>query len=279
VQDVFHLHHGLCHKGALTSDWPEGSLFRRTDPCREHEVSRSSRALKVDISQAWAHLGGDTSRLPQRTEARRGLSLTFSVLSPLPQQKANYRHVKKHPNGQAEEDRQEEVESCTHSYHRATREPPSRHSGTHTAIASFGEEMCFFPSLGFQTPNHPQPQGADKILQERVSRNSSKLVQTHLNSSELVQTRPNSVRGVVRASETLPSITASDPLVPTLVCQQLPPPWDVFSPLLLLFLLEDPSCLPPLQPLGCGDSPVLVLFSLTLLWDSKGPQPGRQERK
>lgn len=33
---------------------------------------------------------------------------------------------------------------------------------------------------------------------------------------------------------------------------------DVFSPLLLLFLPEDPSCPRPLQPWGCEDSPVQV---------------------
>lgn len=79
----------------------------------------------------------------------------------------------------------------------------------------------------------------------------------------------NSARGVVRASEPLPSITTSDTLVPTPVWQQLPPTHGktsgCISPLAAPPSPQGPLLPPqPLQTQGCGDLPVQISFSVSL---------------
>lgn len=93
---------------------------------------------------------------------------TCSVPSALPQQEADYRHVKECPDCQAKEDAEEEVESCTHitealvSHH-----SPCRDTCCHCLLLG---RVSFFPDLGFQTLKHLQLRGAEKILWGMVSK-------------------------------------------------------------------------------------------------------------
>lgn len=83
---------------------------------------------------------------------------TCSVPSALPQQEANYWHVKERPDCKAKEDAQEEVESCTHNITEAlvSDRPPVQE---HMLPLPSSWQGGILPRLGLPDPEPPTVSG------------------------------------------------------------------------------------------------------------------------